>query len=124
MHHLHVLPELVQQHAEGIRGLEVVLDDQETRAAKLPRAIGASGLGSRRGRWKRRELDRERGPAALALAPNAHAPAVQLGDALHDREPDPEPADRSIERLLALREEIEDAWRELARDAGAVVVDP
>jgi hypothetical protein len=46
---------------------------------------------------------------------------VLLDDPLHDRETDAEPTARAIERAIALREHVEDAPRELARDARAVV---
>ena len=45
--------------------------------------------------------------------------AVQLDEAADDGEPDAEPALRTIETGLGLREEVEDARRHLGRDSDA-----
>ena len=59
------------------------------------------------------------GPGALRL----DRAAVQLDQALHQREPEPEPALRAVERLARLEEQIEHVRQQLRRDADAVVRD-
>src|SRR5262245_13509594 len=117
-----LVAELMQLQAQRVGCLEPVLDEQDAYARVHRGVVGRNGLDALR--RQRGELDRELGAGSLALAPNAHPSAVQLGDALHERQADPETAGRSIEWPLALRKEIEDARRELARDAFAIVAHP
>ena len=57
------------------------------------------------------------GPALVAV----RGPAVQLGDPLHQREPEPEPAARSAPASVALQERLEDASEDAGVDADARV---
>ncbi len=48
---------------------------------------------------------------------------MQLDDVAHDRQAEPEPAARALQRLVALDEALEDVLEQLARNAVAVVGD-
>ena len=67
---------------------------------------------------------REDGKAHDELAPlpgpgarNRDRPAMQLDQTSHERQSDPEPAPRTIQRMVRLHEEIEDVFLHLGRDA-------
>ena len=52
-----------------------------------------------------------------AGAINRDRAAVQFDETSHERQPDPEPAPRAIQRMVGLHEEIEDVSLHLGRDA-------
>src|SRR5262249_44246551 len=49
------------------------------------------------------------------------APAVQVHDPVHERQPDAQPPGRAIERTIRLREKIKDARQQLTFNAHAIV---
>jgi len=66
------------------------------------------------------------GDGRTALADCAHhlqSPAVRVGDALGDRQPQPAAALRAIAPAIGAEEAIEYSWQVFRRDAGASVVD-
>ena len=67
--------------------------------------------------------DDELAASSRAVAVRRDRAAVQPHQAPHDRQPEPEPALRAIERLTLLHEQVEDPRQHLRRDADAVVAD-
>ena len=117
------VPEQLEQYHQALGCVRVVLDDQDPRSRR-------NDLGGRR---RRHQLfgtgskARQPHPELRALprfALDLHASAVQLHQPPHDREPDPEPTLRAIERRRGLGEEIEHPGLHLRGDADAVVPDP
>src|SRR6185503_4636755 len=58
-----------------------------------------------------------------ARAGDLHGAAVQLRQGLHQRQADAEPARRSLQSRVHLREHVEDAWKVIGGDADASVAD-
>ena len=71
-----------------------------------------------------REPDDEFGPVAQPLARDGDRAAVQLDQAMDERQADPQAALRPIQRLVRLDEEFEDVLLHLGRDPDARVADP
>ena len=119
-------PSLLEHLGEQAEGIEVVVDDQdplgpqraltlERRAARVPRALGRRQGG---------EPHHELAPLAHAIARGPDLAAVGLDQAADDREPEPEPALRAIERLPALVEGLEHVGQHLGRDPDPRVAHP
>src|SRR4029078_10610672 len=67
--------------------------------------------------------DPERGALALALAARLDRSAVQVDQLLHDREPEPEPAEAARRRRVGLAEAIEEMRQEVRADPDARIAD-
>ena len=96
----------LQEEGEAFRGVAVVVDDQH--APLAPRVVHLRvrwrGRGSRR--LHERQAHDELAAAAGPLAARFHGAAVHLGQPLHQREPDAEPALRVIDGAAHLGEDV------------------
>jgi hypothetical protein len=108
-------PSKAQGERQRLRGIVVVVDDEQARRPRPRRA-------ARRRRWRgfRRRLgDRQRHREARPVpdtgALDRDRAAVQLDQVLGDRQAEAEAAARPLQRLLALDEAFEDARRQLRR---------
>src|SRR5690606_13099220 len=119
------VPALLQVRGEHRRGVRVVVHDQNTTAPcklRLRRLPERRALRSARGRGGR-QTDGEPAAPSPPLAVRDDLAAVQMDDGSHDREAEPEAAQRTIDRLPSLSEHVEDLRQQVRRDAAAVVRD-
>ena len=91
------------------------------RATRLGRC-GCGFLAVGRPLFDERQAHHELAPLPGAGARNRDRAVVQLDQASNERQPDPEPAARAIERMVGLNEEIEDLVLHLGCDADAGVL--
>src|SRR5690606_27784262 len=82
------------------------------------------GLGRGELPGEERQPHQEEAASTEPVAHRLHAPARDLDEPAHQREPDAEAALRSLSAALALDEEIEDLRQQLGRDPDAVVLHP
>jgi hypothetical protein len=122
--HVHAVPHHLEQGREAVGRVDVVLDEEDARVLgaivarhRRRRAVGIVNDGEGDGV----KMDHELRALAEAGAARLDPATVQLDQALHDREPDAEPALYAREAPLRLREEVEDACQHLGRDPDAVV---
>ena len=98
---------------EALGGVEVVLDDEDANAARLPPMLGSRQLQAPLGRQIQRQLESEEralpGPVALC----AHGSAVQLDEPLDQRQPEAEPSAAAVECPVRLHEGLEEPGQEL-----------
>ena len=91
----HVVAEELQEPAHSPGGVDVVINHEDARAP----ALGVSGLSGRVGLRQRRgnggQPNDELAPLAGPLAGRYDRPAVHLGEALHERQTNAEPALRA-----------------------------
>ena len=92
-----------------------------TRTRRAVTGVTTGASCSRVRQHAERQHDRELAAAPGPGAADLDAPAVQLDQTLRNGEPDAESALRTIERLVALHEEIEHVRQRLRVDAGAFV---
>src|SRR5690606_33182652 len=122
--HAHFVAEGREGRAEHLRGILVVVDDED---APTPRRTRVGVLvGSRFAALRLsegRQLDGEGAAPAGTAAPGAHGAAVQAHEALHEREPETETTRAAPTLRDAPRERLEDARSELGGDSRAVVRD-
>src|SRR5688500_7445678 len=93
------------------------------RSSTRPSRGRSSAAATSRSGVHRRQRDDERRALAEPLALGAYRAAVQLHELLDDREPQPEPAPRSVTGLVLLHARIEDALAHLGGAADAFVRD-
>ena len=127
LHAVTFLPQRVAQHRARI---QVVIDQQDAQSI-APRFFGVGFVRRRRLRFDSRSLHERHFHNELAsyIQPFRGAvcfdcAAVQLDDAMHQAQPDPQPALGSVQRTIGLREQVEDARQEFFIDADAVVAHP
>ncbi len=108
--------------AHGLGGVLVVFDDEHAPAAG--RGVGRGLAAAVRGRGGEREGHRELRPLAQPAALHADLAAVQLDDALHQREPQAEAARAADQGRIGLHEGLEQAAEHLLAHARAGVDDP
>ena len=79
---------ILEQHAEAVRGILVVVHDQDPLAGET--ASGRLLLGHGGGRGRQRQLEREAGAPPRPLARCPDRTAVHFGEAARDGQPDAE----------------------------------
>src|SRR5947207_13189819 len=103
----HLVPRSLQGLREHLGGIDVVVHDQDA-----PALMGAARWSSALG-WTRllpgggRQTDDELAAPPRPLAERVDGAAVQLDQAAHQREADPEAALRAIGQLIPLDEQLE-----------------
>ena len=115
------MSERPQEQGERLRGVRVVLDQEDAQGLLGRRSPRARASCCRSRRLAERQPHLELGASPRTCAPRLHAPAVELHQPPRHREADAEAAGRAVEPLRALREEIEHVRQQLGRDPGAVV---
>jgi hypothetical protein len=111
-----------EEFLQALARVGVVLEQDDPEAAgDGRRRVDDRGRGPQR---RQRQLHHELRAAALARAGGAHRAAVQLDDVPDEREAHAQTAACPGERLVALDEQVEQAWHQARRDADAVVPHP
>src|SRR5262249_58076156 len=114
--------------AEAVRGVAVVVDDEHAQRpmSNAPVHLRRDVDGRNRQRLVRdqRQPHRKDAPLPLPRALRGDRAAVQLDQALDDREAEPETALGPIALARALDERIEDLPEQILRHADAVVPEP
>src|SRR5262249_11174909 len=120
----YVVPLERQRDLEHVRRVDVVVHDEASQATRR-----RGGSVARR-RWALRSTgglpgqpDDKLAASTAALAVRLAVPAMELGDPADERQAEPEPALRTVERAIVLREQIEDVGKQTWRDAAAGVCD-
>src|SRR5512133_1215992 len=116
--HGHLVPLDLQREAEALRGVDVVLDDED--AARVRGGCRRGGRDRARGRRQRQPHDQLRA-GAPARARGFDRASVCLDEPLDERQPEPEPPHPAIERAVGLAELLEEAGQHLRVDADARV---
>src|SRR5262245_1478434 len=113
-----------QQYRETIDRIDVVVDHQDpaTRGTRARSDRNASG-GRPTARFRNWQADRELAAGSRAAAGRRDAAAMQLDQAIHERESHPEAAVRAFHGRSGLGEHLEDAREDVARDSNARVPD-
>ena len=121
IHQLDVMAVGTQQRAHGFRRIDIVFDDQDpTRAHRRPFLRDLWRGNSRQ--WQRsRQDDAELTALAQSCAVRFDSAAVHLDQQFDDGESHAEPALRTIERAIALQEQVEQMRKQLRIDACARV---
>ncbi len=114
-------PELHLQ-AQALERVGIVLDDQDAVAFGEAWHVAVGRLADRVGLDGRQPED-EFAAVTRAFAEALDVAAVQLGDAARQGQADTEPAERSRQRLILLREQLEGVRQELRIDPFAAVLD-
>ena len=98
---LDLVPAELERLAQAVGRVDVVLDDRARAGSRARRGrLAARRRGRPRGSVERQPHD-ELGPAARPVAVRAHLAAVQLHQALHQRQPEAQPALAAVERRSA-----------------------
>ena len=107
---------------DALRGVDVVVDHEHfLRRLRLGRSRGDCRAATARGLGQR-QADGELAAAAQAVAFDRDAAAVHLDQLADDGQADAQAALRAIERLIDLREQLEDARQHLGGNADAGVL--
>src|SRR5262249_53465036 len=124
--HPDVLPAQLEQHRQALRGIDIVVHDQNAEAVHEITSLRGETAGFSGSRMQplaaQGQGDDEFTPLARARAERTYGSTVHLDDGSYQRQPDPEAALSAVERAVRLREEIEDMWEDLAGDSDAVVL--
>jgi hypothetical protein len=110
----------LEQQAECLGGIDVVVDHEDLEAARQEDRGSDRRFVRRR---RERQAHRERRTLSGARTVHGDRSSVQVDEAPRERESDPEAALRAIDRLMELREHLEDRRQLVARDADTGVRD-
>src|SRR5262245_40843074 len=119
-----VVPEQLEQHAQALPGVMVVVHNEHAPPRLFRRLGGRLDRSAPRRplrRYRKRQANHELAALAGAAARRLYHPAVCLAYALRSREADAEPAASPLLRWRTLGEEREDARQQIRRDPHAVV---
>ena len=108
------------QHGDRLRGVGVVVDDENPLAA-LPRHLHRLNADVRHDLADARQPHADLRAEPWPIASHVDLPLMQLDEAPNDREADAQSALAAIEPAITLREHLEDVRQELRFDADTVV---
>ena len=119
----HLVPGQLQQRTEAIACIGVVLDRQHAPTNGFGRRE-LRGFHRGMGRRGERQADREDTATPRSVTGHVDLPAVQIGQAAHERQADAHSSLRPIRLAVPLDEEIEDPGHQLRGNTDAGVLDP